>query len=270
MRSLLPKISPFHCVAEDVAIAYGYNNIVRTLPRTLTTGAQLPINKLTDALRAELARAGYDECLTLALCSREENFGALLLKDPGADDACDGSAVSIANPKTDEFQIGRTSMLPGLLKSLASNRAAPVRDGLRLFEVSDVMLRDASVDVGARNERRLAALYAGPTAGFEVIHGLLDRIMMLLEVAHKPFAWEEGASSTSPAYGRGGLRYSVVPETEIPTYFTGRGARVVVEHEDGRPAIVVGTFGVLHPQVLANFDLGWPVSVLEINVEPFV
>ena len=28
--------------------------------------------------------------------------------------------------------------------------------------------------------------------------------------------------------------------------------------------------GVLHPTVLANFDLAWPVSVVEINVEPFL
>lgn len=41
-------------VIEDLAIAYGYNNIVRTIPKTSTTGEQLPINKLTDHLRREV------------------------------------------------------------------------------------------------------------------------------------------------------------------------------------------------------------------------
>lgn len=168
-------------------------------------------------------------------------------------------------------------MLPGLLKALSSNRAAPVRDGLRLFEVSDVMLRDATVDVGARNERRLAALYAGPTAGFEVIHGLLDRVMMLLEVPPRPFAWEtaaaaggEAAADAGAAFGRGGLRYFVEPEGGVPTYFPGRGARVMLERAGGGAPVAVGSFGVLHPRVLANFDLAWPASVLEVNVEPFL
>ena len=45
-------------VIEDVAIAYGYNNIVQVIPQTLTVGAPLPINLFTDLLRAEIARAG--------------------------------------------------------------------------------------------------------------------------------------------------------------------------------------------------------------------
>ena len=37
-------------------------------------------------------------------------------------------------------------------------------------------------DVGARNERRLCAVNYNKSPGFEVIHGLLDRVMQLLEV----------------------------------------------------------------------------------------
>ena len=61
-------------VIEDVAIAYGYNNIKLDIPRTLTVGAPLPINLFTDLLRAEIARAGYVEMLTHGLCSTAENF----------------------------------------------------------------------------------------------------------------------------------------------------------------------------------------------------
>ena len=38
-----------------------------------------------------------------------------------------------------------------------------------------------SLDVGARNERHFCAVYFNKTPGFEVIHGLLDRTMQLLE-----------------------------------------------------------------------------------------
>lgn len=38
------------------------------------------------------------------------------------------------------------------------------------------------LDTNARNERHLAALHYSKTGSFEIIHGLLDRIMELLEV----------------------------------------------------------------------------------------
>ena len=52
----------------------------------------------------------------------------------------------------------------------------------KLFEVSDVVLRDDTAEVGARNNRRLCAVYANKSAGFEIIHGLVDRVLLLLEI----------------------------------------------------------------------------------------
>lgn len=57
-------------IYEDVAIAFGYNNIKRTLPKTNTIGAQFPINKLTDLLRNPIAESGFIEALTFTLVSR--------------------------------------------------------------------------------------------------------------------------------------------------------------------------------------------------------
>lgn len=36
------------------------------------------------------------------------------------------------------------------------------------------------IGVGAQNERYLCAVYYGKTSGFEIIHGLLDKLMHLL------------------------------------------------------------------------------------------
>lgn len=52
------------------------------------------------------------------------------------------NAVHIANPKTIEFQVARTSLIPGLLKTLNSNKKMPLP--LKLFEISDVILKDNS------------------------------------------------------------------------------------------------------------------------------
>ncbi len=135
---------------------------------------ELPINFLTEMLRIDMASAGYTESLTLGLCAVDEAFKFLRLTDNG------DTAVVLSNPKTAEFQICRTSLLPGLLKTLGENKALPLKEGLKLFEVSDIVLQDPKNRVGARNQRNAAALYIGPTAGMEIIHGLVDRVMEVL------------------------------------------------------------------------------------------
>jgi phenylalanyl-tRNA synthetase beta chain len=67
-----------------------------------------------------------------------------------------------------------------MLKTVHYNKkmALPIK----VFEISDVVLKDPSYDVGARNERRLCLLYYGVTSGFELVHGVLDRLMQVLDI----------------------------------------------------------------------------------------
>ncbi|RVE64728.1 hypothetical protein OJAV_G00128650 [Oryzias javanicus] len=225
-------------IMEDAAVAYGFNNITRTTPRTYTVANQFPINKLTELLRQDLAAAGFTEALNFALCSQEDIADKLSKK------ISDTRAVHISNPKTAEFQVARTTLLPGLLKTVAANRKMPLP--LKLFEISDVVLKDESKDVGARNSRRFCAVYYNKSPGFEVIHGLLDRTMQLLEV--KP-AREQGYH---------------IQAADDSTFFPGRCAEIFVYGKS------VGRLGVLHPDVIGRFELSMPCSALEMDIEPFL
>lgn len=102
-------------IAEDIGIAYGYNNIPKVFPPTNTVGKQIPLHKFSDLIRSELAQAGYIESLTMSLLSIKENYENL--RRPFNEN----EAVQISNPKTIEFEIVRTSLIPGLLKVLESN-----------------------------------------------------------------------------------------------------------------------------------------------------
>ncbi|VDK76071.1 unnamed protein product [Litomosoides sigmodontis] len=227
-------------IAEDVAIAYGFNRIEQQFPKAYTTGEPLPLNKLTDLLRYDVAAAGWTETLNFALCSRDD-ISVKLRKPDNLD-----YAVKISNPKTSEFQVARTSLLPGLLKALACNKDMPLP--LRLFEIQDVVLKDLSADVGARNERRLCALYCSKSSGFEIIHGLLNRVMQLLGIK-----WtKDGTGYYIAAY-------------DDSTYLDGRCADVI-----GPAGISLGRVGVLHPDVITAYGLSLPISVMDITIEPFV
>jgi len=161
-------------IMEDVAIGYGFNKIldIASPPQTLTVGAQQPINKLTDQLRHSVAFAGYCEILSLSLCSIAENYEFLRKQN-------DDLAVVIGNPKTTDYQLGRTNLYVGLLKTLQHNKKVALP--IKIFEISDVILKSEGYDVGAKNSRHLCAMYMNINAGFEHIHGLLDRIMLLLK-----------------------------------------------------------------------------------------
>ena len=227
-------------IYEDVAIAYGYNNLVKTIPKTMTIATQQPINKLTDQLREQIAQAGFTEALTFSLCSRDDVSSKLRKAMPE-------NAVHIANPKTLEFQVARTTLLPGLLKTVQANLKMPLP--MKLFEISDVVLKDTCKDVGAKNQRLLCALNYDKSSGFETVHGLLDRIMQLLEVPPTQ------PGNSAGYYLRG---------NDDPTYFPGRSAEIVAY------GVVVGRLGVLHPETLMKFELSLPVAAMEINIETFL
>lgn len=225
-------------IYEDVGIAHGYNNIEKSIPRTMQIGRQYPLNKLTEQLREQIAQAGFTEALTFTLCSRDDistKLNKAIETIP---------AAHIANPKTLEFQVGRTTLVSGLLKTLAANKKMPLP--LKIFEVSDVILTDSEAEVGARNERRVCAVNCNKLAGFEVVHGLLDRVMQLLEVR-----WDR-------------MEGYYLEACEDATYFPGRCAAIKYK------GVVIGKIGVIHPTVLQAFELTNPCSVIEMSIEHFV
>ncbi|XP_027149506.1 phenylalanine--tRNA ligase beta subunit, cytoplasmic [Coffea eugenioides] len=225
-------------VAEDVAIAYGYNEVPKTKPSSLKPCS---LNQLSDLIRMEIAMVGFTEVLTWILCSYKENFTMLNRKDDKA------TAVINGNPRSADFEVVRTSLMPGILKTVAHNKDHP--KPIKIFEVGDVVLLDESKDVGATNRRHIAALYCGANSGFELIHGLVDRIM---EVTGTPFV--------SPGDDVG----YYIKSADEPEFLPGRQASIIYKGKQ------IGTFGIVHPEVLQNFDIPDPCSFVELNMEIFL
>lgn len=86
---------------------------------------------MSELLRGEVSAMGYLETLNFSLCSKgdlSERLNRESIQD----------AVVIENPKTIEFQVGRTTLLPGLLRSVLNNKSNKVP--FRVFELGDVIL----------------------------------------------------------------------------------------------------------------------------------
>ncbi|KAF8760272.1 phenylalanyl-tRNA synthetase subunit beta [Rhizoctonia solani] len=129
-------------------------------------------------------------------CSHDENFAWLNRTDDGK------VAVKLANPKRSSTK---------LLEQIRENRAHPLP--IQVFETSDIALKDDTHQRRARNVRRAGAVWCNKSAGFEVVHGLLGRIMSAGKGVEGEGWWIEGYDD--------------------PTYFPGRAAKIFYRPRKG-------------------------------------
>lgn len=241
-------------IMEDAAIGFGYGNLPKAskLSNASFVAAPLPINKISDILRIASSQASWLEVMPLTLCSHDENFKYLRMEDDNT------KAVKLANPKTLEYQVVRTTLLPGILKTVKENRKHSLP--IKVFEAGDVVFKKDALERKAYNERHWGAVYVGKTASFEIIQGLLGKMMQTFRTQ---WLSDYGANST----GRG---YWIEKDESLATYFPGRGAKIMFRHKDGEVAKAIGHLGVLHPEVLSNFDIPYAGSFVELNAEAFL
>eukprot|EP01127_Copromyxa_protea_P001282 TRINITY_DN11313_c0_g1_i1.p1 TRINITY_DN11313_c0_g1~~TRINITY_DN11313_c0_g1_i1.p1 ORF type:complete len:605 (+),score=156.66 TRINITY_DN11313_c0_g1_i1:45-1859(+) len=256
-------------ILEDVAIGYGFERILNqaVTPKTVCRGAQQPVEKLSATLSKELALAGWTEILTFSLCSRADNYDKLLKP-------FDDQGVLVSNACGEDFQMLRTSLYSGLLKTVHHSQNIPLP--INLFEISDICLRSNDVDVGAKNQRCLCALRVDTSSGFEKLHGLLDRVMILNRVLHflDYEKWKKYYDATV-AEGKKieGLFYDkyyrIVPDQD-EVYLPGTCGSLILYNATTKEEQNLGKIGIVHPQVLGNFKIPNPVCAFHINIEPFL
>jgi phenylalanyl-tRNA synthetase beta chain len=217
-------------LAEDVAIAYGYHNIVASLVPTMTVGEERPEQRTAEVVRRALVGLGFYETLTLILSSPETAYDALRL--PREDH------VVIANPISVEQTMIRTSLIPGLLDTLSVNTSHELPQ--RIFEVGNVTLLDPEGETGAREHLRAAAGAIGPRVDYAAIRSSCEALL-------RELGW---ALQAEPC--------------DAGCFIAGRGATVIACR--GGERLSVGQMGELHPQVAERFKLIHPAAVFEVSL----
>lgn len=110
---------------EEVARAYGYDNIETKTRTTVDFTKPLNTGSLQEGLRDYLIGAGFHEMLTYSL---QEKVNGTMTGE---------KAVAVLNPVSAEASVLRTSLIPGALTVVQHNRAHGMSD-LRLFEIGNV------------------------------------------------------------------------------------------------------------------------------------
>ncbi|MFW9849855.1 MAG: phenylalanine--tRNA ligase subunit beta [Candidatus Thorarchaeota archaeon] len=212
-------------IIEDVAIGYGFDRIIPTLPNTMTTGKLLPLTRLKNKSRDLMVGLGYQEILSYIMTS------PLILKDKMLKSS---DIVETGNPKSRDYSVLRNSLIPILLDFVSQNQHVDLPQ--YIFEVGDVVNPDEKRETRSRQVASVCGLKT------DVKVNLTD---MMTEIG---FLLRGMALD-------GRFSFEV---TENPSYIKGRCANILVDGE------IIGNFGEISPEVLSNFVMGTPVIAFEI------
>ena len=227
---------------EELARIIGYDETPMTMLSTpIPHREPETVLEFKDRLKDLLAAFGMQEVINYPVCALEDLEAA---RATGS-----GAPLKLANPMSSREQYMRTSLLPGLLSTLAANQ--PRETGpVAIFELGRVYL-----DQGRQlpYEWEMAAgLMAGPrwdihwTGG----EGALD------------FYDVKGLASA--ALERLGVKVSYSPSSD-PSMHPARSARL---ESDG---IEIGVVGEVHPTVVDSFGLQQrPVAAFILDVESLI
>ena len=221
-------------LVEEVARLRGYDEIPTTQP-VPDVPARKPHKKLgvRDRVRTLLADCGFAEIVTYSFIGKDACD--LLLLD-GKDKH--RRMVPIVNPLTEDQEVMRTSLLPGLLANTRRNMTQG-NENLRIFELGKVFFRTGSDELPEEVEM-ISALWTGARhpeswhfddtkADFYDMKGVIEAVFAALNVT--------------------GVRFWPFTGTDAPYLRPGFAAQIRLGHDK------LGLTGELSREALANFGL---------------
>ncbi|MBN1800586.1 MAG: phenylalanine--tRNA ligase subunit beta [Candidatus Lokiarchaeota archaeon] len=215
---------------EECAMGYGYFNLPLTIKEGCM-GQYHPIQSLANKIRTIMVGAGYLEVLNFILANSEKHYDFMNQKYE------EKSLVQITNPVSKEYNTLRTKILPKLMETLLFNRSE--EKPIRIFEVGDVIVLDSKEETGARRDLHLSAVSYHEDANFTEMRSTLDFLITAL--------------------GKfGDLNVEPVDDS---TYIKGRCGKILFKK------VKIGEIGEIHPEVIENYKLEFPVVAFEIDLQ---
>ena len=211
---------------EEIARLHGYDNIPSPVPKGLLAMLPLPEERRTAMqLRHLVASRDYQEVVNYSFVDAAWEM----------DFCANATPIALANPIASQMGVMRTSLIGGLLGTLAFNLKRRT-NRVRVFEIGRCFLRgeeDKPV-AGFVQPLRIAALCAGPV---------------------DPEQWGEPTRNADYFDAKSDLEALFSPQQLTfeklvhPALHPGRAATVL---QDGR---AVGIIGELHPQWVQKYEL---------------
>ncbi len=223
---------------EEIARHHGYGNLPTTLPAWQGGAQRRQDYRVEKVVTDRLLHLGYSQTLTYPLVDAREDRKFSLTP-----------AISVLNPVSSETGVMRTSLLPGLLASLAWNYNRGVRS-LKIHEVGKVYGWFRPQEAGETS--RVGLLLTGnleekTVHGAAVAYSLFD-LKGDIETLLEPSTLEEQA-----------VRFEGCER--VDSHWS-PGAAGQIRLGD----VELGCFGQLNPDICAAHKIGQPVFAAEIDL----
>jgi phenylalanyl-tRNA synthetase beta chain len=241
--SFRPDVTREVDVIEEIARHYGYERIVRSLPRAPRVGLLTAYQKDRRAVSRMLAAFGADETWTRAIVDPERDvIGGQGLRP-----------LTLLNPVVREESALRTNLLAGLLEALRRN-VATRNASVRFFEIGKVFRHPGSADGAPVEREHLGVLLARDGDDARTATECLRMLEAGLRIDDAQVHLKEGGPTPSPddpvAFG--------MHPTRLSTVRTSNGD-------------VIGVVGEVDPGVLEEMGVpGRRVGWLSVDLERFL
>jgi phenylalanyl-tRNA synthetase beta chain len=230
---------------EEIARLYGYDQIPTTFP-LIPAQKRKPSTqwdfrgRIKDLMRS----LGFNEVINYSFI--DEKACNLLRLD--ANDKR-RKILPILNPLTEDMAIMRTSLIPGLLRSIHLNLSQQMKT-LKFFEVGNTFISQGSDSLPVENEY-LAALWTGSRydhsfhvkdieCDFYDIKGAVEALLRSFEIQD--------------------VIFTQLPEKDCRYTKAGHSARMIFQGND------IGLVGEVHPNVITAFDLKQKTFIFELDL----
>ncbi len=249
-------------LVEEVVRLAGYDAVPSVLPTAPPGRGLTDVQRRRRSVGRTLAEAGYVEAPAYPFLSAAV-FDALGLSP----DDERRQVVTVLNPLSEEEPALRTTLLPGLLTTLARNLSRGQRD-LALFEHGAVFPGGRrspaplpGVDRRPDDETLAALLGAVPEQPWHVAVALSgQREPRGWWGPGRPAEWADAVQAARLVAAAAGVELTVRAGERAP-WHPGRCAELVADDR------VVGYAGELHPRVCAALELPARTAVMELDVD---
>ena len=159
--------------AEDIAIAYGYENFEPKIPNVSTIGELDKFEEFKLRIANALAGMGLVETNTYNITNKEDHDKKMLFES---------DVVELENALTKEYSILRSWVIPSLIKVLSenTNREYPQH----IFEIGTVFKKDKNTETGVEENNRLGVLLCSQNTDYTRIKQVFDALMNALNLKY--------------------------------------------------------------------------------------